>query len=183
MLSALIVFRSEQTATRLRDALDALGVAPDISHTANSAVAALERKTYGAVVLEDELPGGGSLAVFDALDRLEHDRPPLILVGVPRAVLPELRQSSADRVEYVATPETEAEVDRLALRLRSRLVDSERPEARGGAIGMSADALGGSAAARAEGRGRPYLAIIVVLIILLGLLALLSTLPPTLPTG
>lgn len=176
---ALVVYAQQEPGAQLARALGSLGVSADAVSSPAEAIALLEGERYGALLLDDELPGGGSLELFEALDTLEQNRPPVLMVCVPRAVLAQMRQGSSDGVEYVATPETEAEVERLALRVRTRLVNAglaadfgATPPRSGGEPGS------GPLVPRAARDRRPYYAIIAVLAILLVLLVLLNYLDP-----
>jgi LPXTG-site transpeptidase (sortase) family protein len=79
---------------------------------------------FGALVLDDSLPNGGSLEVFGSLDDLGENRPTVVMVTVPRAALAEAQKHTPERMEYVATPECESDTERLALRVRSRLMNA-----------------------------------------------------------
>ncbi len=177
---ALVVYGSEEVAERLARALEALGVAVEVASDPEDAATQLRNTQFGAVVLDDELPRGGSLQVFEAIDNLEQTRPPVLMVSVPREALAQARQGSTDRLEYVGHPETDSEVERLALRIRSRLVSTGLAEEFGATPGHApADAgPGGEAFSPGVRRDRrPYLAIVAVLVILLVLLFVLQRLP------
>ena len=167
---ALIVHGSEQVCAGLADELRRLGVAADVADP-EDAVDMLQREEYGALVLDDELPGGGSLQVYDALSRLGPRRPPAVMVSVPRSLLAAARRASSGEVEYVAVPDSEPEIARLALRIRSRLVRSGLAQEFGGPPPQEVEEPGDRPARRALRSGsagrRPLVLFIVLLVIIL----------------
>lgn len=182
-LTALLIYASAETSGRLAHALEALGVSCSAIADPDEAAAALRTERYGAVVLDDALPGGGSLRVFDALDELGDRRPAVLMVSVPRDVLGAMRQNATDRIEYVPTPESEADAGRLATRIRGRLVSAGVAEEFGaGPNAFGTRAGSGVLVAPAGPANRPYAAIVAVLIILLGLFLFLRQIPDV-PVG
>lgn len=178
---ALVVHTSEEVSAQLARALEAVGVSTEILSDPEEAAARLRREQYGAVLLHDELPGAGSLHIYEALEGLEQPRPPVVMIFVPRDMLAELRQASSDYVEYVADPEEEPDVERLALRVRSRLVSAGLAEEFGALPVRWNEAVPPAAGRKLLSQGHPnrrqYLAVLAVLVILLGLWFLLQHLP------
>ena len=172
----LIVHGSRDVSAPLATTLEGLGVPSESISEPAVAIERMRAITFGALVLDDALPKGGSLEVFGSLDDLEDNRPIVVMVTVPRAVLADARKHTPERMEYVATPESESDTERLALRVRSRLMNATvaaefgatppRPESRGGLSAVFAGV--------GQQGTRPYVAIAAVLVILLGLLFLLQ---------
>lgn len=176
--TALVVYRPDEISQQLTRALESLGVTADATSTPSEAAIQLSHERYGAVILDDQLPGGGSLEVFEALEELGDERPRVVMVSVPRDLLAQARQAASAGIEYVATPETETEAERLALRVRSRLVNA------GLAQEFSSTPLPQDGASHARVLAptgprdhRPLLAVATVLAILLALFFALQRLP------
>ncbi len=176
--TALVVYGSAEISEQLTRALETLGVAAHATADPREAAARIAREPYGALILDDQLAGGGSLEVFVALEELGEARPPVVMVAVPRELLAQARQAASDRVEYVATPETETEVERLALRVRSRLVNSGLAQEFSSAPlpreGVASARVLSTPSSRDH---RPLLAVATVLAILLALFFALQRLP------
>lgn len=119
---ALVIHGSEEVSAPLTEALRRLGVPVDSAGTAQEALDMLRGVRYEGVLLDDELPGGGSLQVMQVLE--ETGTPRVFMVIVPRERLVEARRESPEELEFVANPETEAEIERLALRMRTRLISA-----------------------------------------------------------
>ena len=167
---ALVVHSNQGLAAALAEDLRELGVPADRAHGARGALSMLANTRYGAIVLEDELPGSGSLQVLQMLDAVVGQRPPVLLICVPRSILAEARAFATDPgLEYVANPETEAEVGRLALRTRARLVNAglagglDGPDAR--AAQTTDDAADGATGGDAP--GGPNRAVLAVALLVL----------------
>ncbi len=122
-LRVLIVHASSEVTGLLVEELARLGVHADGTRDTAEAVRMLGTNRYKAVLLDDELPEGGSLRLFDVIETEQQRHPEVLMVAVPRAQLSLARTASSGRsLEYVASPETNAEIERLALRIRSRLL-------------------------------------------------------------
>ncbi len=172
----LIVHQSRDVSAPLATTLEGLGVPSETISEPATATERMRAMTFGALVLDDALPKGGSLEVFGSLDDLGENRPIIVMVTVPRAALAEARKHTPDRMEYVATPESESDTERLALRVRSRLMNATVAAEFGTTPPRTESRAGLSAVFAGVGQQgtRPYVAIAAVLVILLGLLFLLQ---------
>ncbi|MDQ3856609.1 MAG: hypothetical protein M3281_09480 [Chloroflexota bacterium] len=170
---ALIVHGSEEVASALSEELGKLNVPADRATNADEAVSLLGGNRYGAVLLDDGLPQAGSLRVFEALEG-EH-KPDILMVAVPRAALASARASSVDSVEFVATPESQPETERLGLRIRSRLINAGLLE-EFGAAPSNGGYEPGEEGSRATAARNPWLAVIAVLFVLAALFLVLRIL-------
>ena len=126
--TALIVHRARAVSAPLTATLEGLGVPAESISEPSAAVERMRALAFGALVLDDSLPNGGSLEVFGSLDDLGENRPTVVMITVPRATLAEAQKHTPDRLEYVATPESESDTERLALRVRSRLMNGTLAE-------------------------------------------------------
>lgn len=122
-LRALIVHSSDQVSAAIVEELHRLGLRAEAASTPNEAENRLYHVRYQVLLLDDELPNGGSLSVFDALDHLEDRRPEVVMLSVPREALADARTLAEQDVEYVAHPQTQDEINRLAMRIRTRMVN------------------------------------------------------------
>lgn len=175
---ALVVHTSEQVTASLVEELQKLDVPADSAANAGDAIRIMESTHYGAVLLDDELPDAGSLKVFEALDR--EGKPDVLMVSVPRAALAAARDGSSDQIEFVASPETPPETERLAMRIRGRLLNAGLAEEFGSdqprkSSGPTATRGATGSATNVHERGL-VLAIIGVLVILAVLLLILRVL-------
>jgi len=119
---ALIVHRSQEVIDGLVRELENLSLPTDGTTDASEAIELLQSTQYGAVVLDDELPGFGSLRVYELLDA---DRNRLVLmIAVSKRSLAAARRNLEADLEFVSTPETPPEIGRLALRIRGRLINT-----------------------------------------------------------
>ncbi len=173
---ALVVLASNNVSAPLITSLVGLGVPSDATSEPSMAVKSMQTTPYGALILDDALPDGGSLAVFNSLDDMGENRPVVVMVTVPRSALAAARQNPSDRLEYVAIPQSESDTERLALRVRSRLMSATLAAEFGAEPQRPQDRNGLVAALTSVGQqtARPYVAIAAVLVILLGLLYLLQ---------
>lgn len=122
-LRALIVHSSSEIASALVAELERLGLSADSASSSLVATDRLFHERYRVLVLEDELPNGGSLAILATLEEIDERKPEVVMVSVPHSMLAEARLLARDGVEYVADPQTDTEVARLAMRIRTRLMD------------------------------------------------------------
>ncbi len=181
-LRTLIVHTSEQIAAELVDELHAMGLRADAACTASEALILLARWDYCTLLLDDQLPDGGSLAVFESLDRPDRPRPDMVMLCVPRATLEDARQGAGEPgVEYVANPQTRAEVQRLAMRIRSRLVSiglvedfGPEPVARPTAQPRPITERAGISLPSVEGHRKAYLGAIALVAVLITLLLIIN---------
>lgn len=171
---ALVIHSNQGLAASLAEELRELGVPADRAHGARGALSMLASTRYGVIVLEDELPGGGSLQVLQMLDAVVGRRPPVLLVCVPRSILAEARAFATDPgLEYVANPETEAEVGRLALRTRARLVNAGLAGSSGDSDARLAATTDGAGDTDALGRANRAILAVALLVLAVVLVVLL----------
>lgn len=121
-LRALIVNAAPKMAADIAESLQHHGVPADSASTAADAVALLEAHQYSAVLLDDSLPAGGSIEVYEAMHRPDVKLPELVLITVPPELLATAESMGDQGIEYVPLPQNLAQVDRLALKLRTRLI-------------------------------------------------------------
>lgn len=124
---ALLVYANEESLLELQGELLRLGVRADIASDASGALRMLQGARYDAVLLDDVLPGGGSLQVLEALERLGPDAPGTVMVGVPRGSLAAMQGEDLEGINYVTIPETPEESLGLAQHIRSRLGPAPAP--------------------------------------------------------
>lgn len=166
---ALIVHQSDKVSTPLVESLRRLGVPADSATASEEAVAMIKNSRYEGVLLDDELPRAGSLQVMEALEM--RGAPTVLMVSVPRDTLPEVRRNAPDEIEFVANPETEPEIEQLALRMRARLINAGLAEDFGPSTQLKNAANPASGAPRRRSPDwRPLLIMLAVLAILLALL-------------
>lgn len=173
-LRALIVNATPKMASDIAESLQHHGVPADSASTAAEAVALLEANDYSAVLLDDSLPDGGSIEVYETMHRPDVNRPDLLLISVPPELLKTAESMGDQGIEYVPLPQNLAQVDRLALNLRTRLVraglNGEFPAA-ARREPPAADRFTAAAAVAHEQRG--LLTIVATAVLLLTLLLVL----------
>ncbi|MDQ3328074.1 MAG: hypothetical protein M3506_06090 [Chloroflexota bacterium] len=172
---ALIIHSSDDVSAPLTATLEGMGVPIVVTSEPSIALQRMRTTVFGALVLDDALPDGGSLEVYNGLDDLGDHRPVVVMVTVPRSALAAARQNASDKLEYVAVPQTESDTERLALRVRSRLMNASLAAEFGAEPHHTEHRQGFGAVLAGVGQQavRPSVAI-AALVILLGLLYLLQ---------
>jgi DNA-binding response OmpR family regulator len=108
-MRVLVVEDQKKTASFIRKALEAEGIAVEVCHSGDDALAAAVKTAFDGIVLDIMLPGSDGLTVLRRL-RERKDRTPVLLLSARGAVNERIEGLNAGADDYLPKPFVVAEL-------------------------------------------------------------------------